>query len=195
VPLCRFRVKPPPRAILEIAIVAPLISFPSTHATAQGLVPSRAFVQAASGPRTDALMGGLTWDWRYKYDLGAGVVTGYWDLAVGRWRSKVEGGGSESAWVSHLGITPVFRYQPSESSDLFLELGIGANLIAPVYRSERKSFSTVFNFGDHLAVGWKFGQRRSHEIALRIQHFSNAGIKHPNPGENFLQLRYSWELN
>jgi len=195
VPLCRFRVKPPQRVILETTIVASLIAVPNTHATAQRLAPSGAFVQVATGPRTDALMGGLIWEWQPKYAFGEGVLTGYWDLALGRWRSKVEGGGSESAWVSQLGITPVFRYRPSESSDLFLELGIGANLIAPVYRSERKSFSTVFNFGDHLAVGWKFGERRAHEVALRIQHFSNAGIRRPNPGENFLQLRYSWQLN
>lgn len=27
--------------------------------------------------------------------------------------------------------------------------------------------------------------------ALRLQHFSNASIRHPNPGENFVQLRYA----
>jgi hypothetical protein len=27
---------------------------------------------------------------------------------------------------------------------------------------------------------------------LRLQHFSNAGIKKPNPGEDFLQLRLSF---
>jgi hypothetical protein len=26
---------------------------------------------------------------------------------------------------------------------------------------------------------------------LRIQHSSNASLKHPNPGQNFLQLRYA----
>ena len=29
------------------------------------------------------------------------------------------------------------------------------------------------------------------EVSLRFQHFSNAGIKEPNPGENFFQVRYS----
>ena len=29
------------------------------------------------------------------------------------------------------------------------------------------------------------------KLALRIQHFSNGSIKKPNPGENFIQLRYS----
>ena len=28
------------------------------------------------------------------------------------------------------------------------------------------------------------------EIVLRAEHFSNAGIKPPNPGQNFLELRY-----
>ena len=43
--------------------------------------------------------------------------------------------------------------------------------------------------------GWTLGDRKDQEIALRVQHFSNAGIKHPNPGEYFVQLRYSWHLN
>jgi hypothetical protein len=73
----------------------------------------------------------------------------------------------------------------------FLEGGIGANLLLPVYQTADKRFSTTFNFGDHLGIGRRFGREFAHEWALRIQHFSNAGIKHPNPGENFLQLRYS----
>ena len=32
----------------------------------------------------------------------------------------------------------------------------------------------------------------AHELALRVQHYSNAGIRHPNPGENFVQLRGSF---
>ena len=35
-----------------------------------------------------------------------------------------------------------------------------------------------------------FGARGEHEVSLRLQHFSNAGIKHPNPGETFVRLRY-----
>jgi len=29
-------------------------------------------------------------------------------------------------------------------------------------------------------------------VALRIQHFSNAGLSEPNPGANFVQLRYAY---
>jgi hypothetical protein len=58
----------------------------------------------------------------------------------------------------------------------------------------RSRFSTRFNFGDHLAVGLRFGPRGEHGVALRLQHFSNGGIEKPNPGEDFLQLRYLREF-
>lgn len=64
----------------------------------------------------------------------------------------------------------------------------------PLFRAGLKQFSTEFNFGDHIAIGREFGERSRHALAVRIEHFSNAGINHPNPGENFLQLRYSYRF-
>ena len=66
-----------------------------------------------------------------------------------------------------------------------------ANAIAPRYRNGSREFSTNFNFGDHVGVGRRFGDHGEHELSLRVQHFSNAGIKDPNPGQNFLQVRYA----
>ncbi|KDD61989.1 lipid A 3-O-deacylase domain protein [Bordetella bronchiseptica OSU553] len=40
-------------------------------------------------------------------------------------------------------------------------------------------------------MGYRFGPERAYEVSLRVQHFSNAGIKKPNPGENFMFLRFS----
>jgi lipid A 3-O-deacylase len=37
----------------------------------------------------------------------------------------------------------------------------------------------------------ELGQQRQHELQLRLEHVSNAGIKEPNPGANFVQLRYA----
>ncbi len=36
---------------------------------------------------------------------------------------------------------------------------------------------------------------RPWEWLLRLQHFSNAGIEHPNPGENSVQLRVVMPLD
>jgi lipid A 3-O-deacylase len=66
--------------------------------------------------------------------------------------------------------------------------------MSSIYRRGQTKFSTSFNFGDHLGIGFSFGPGRKNEIAMRAQHFSNAGIKEPNPGKNFLELRYVCHL-
>ena len=59
-----------------------------------------------------------------------------------------------------------------------------------MYRTPEKRFSTAFNFHDMLGVGYSFGADRAEEVGVRFVHYSNAGIREPNPGINFLQLRY-----
>lgn len=159
------------------------------------LEPSTLFIQAGIGDQsTQAYMGGATWEgnWHKHYSFLA--VSGYFEAAAGRWITREEGF-SSSAWATQIGLTPVIRLQPSGfGHDWFAELGVGANYIIPLYKADHKRFSTEFNFGDHLAIGRQFGERRQHELALRVEHFSNAGIAHPNPGENFVQLRYAYRL-
>lgn len=137
------------------------------------------------------LVVGVTRDWPWEKEFSFGRASGYWEVSLGRWHSEGRG----SHWVGQVGLTPVLRIQPRTWSEgWFIEGGIGANLLFPIYHSEKKRFSTVFNFGDHIAVGKRFGDKQQHELALRLQHFSNGGIEEPNPGEDFLQLRYSRQL-
>lgn len=159
------------------------------------LVPTRVFVQAGFAERnTDAYVIGAIWDWNWRKQYSFGTLSGFADASFGRWNTD-SGDTQASAWATQLGITPVLRLHPSVFKDrFFVEAGIGANVILPIYRSRDKSFSTEFNFGDHIAVGATWGKRTRHELALRLQHFSNAGIDHPNPGENFLQVRYAYRL-
>ena len=97
-----------------------------------------------------------------------------------------------SPWVTQLGMTPVLRYRWGEDRRRwFAELGVGINVLTPIFNDEDRRFSTAFNFGDHLALGRSFGDDAREEIALRVQHYSNGGIKQPNPGINFVQVRYS----
>jgi Lipid A 3-O-deacylase (PagL) len=76
------------------------------------------------------------------------------------------------AWAS--GPDSVFRYRPAGgASPWFFEAGVGLTLTTSLYETDRKRFSTTFNFGDHLAVGRNFGQHSEHELSLRLRHFSN----------------------
>ena len=154
--------------------------------------PSSFFVQAGSGDTdTYAYTVGAAWDWNWQREVSAGRLTGYTEVAVGRWRHEISAS-SDSQWFTQVGATPVLRFFPAAADGRwFAEIGIGANYIAPLYLTDRKHFSTKFNFGDHAAVGRVLDHSQQSSIALRFQHFSNAGIDSPNPGENFTQLRFS----
>lgn len=171
-------------------LVVVLVAQPAR--AAEGLAPSKLFVQAGAAEDAQMLVFGAAWDWQWQKPQFGGVLTGYWEVSFGRWSSQGGPKGGSSAWVTQFGVTPVLRWQPGDAaSSWFIEAGIGANLLAPIYRNRDKQFSTTFNFGDHVAVGWRWGTQQRHEASLRLQHFSNASIKRPNPGEDFLQLRYA----
>ena len=150
----------------------------------------RVFFQTGAAEQdTRSYTAGAWWNWNWERDYALGRATGYTEFAVGRWSSPDDAGGDR--WVTQIGITPVIRLQPYGAyQNWFVEAGIGANAIFPIYRNGEKRFSTEFNFGDHLAIGRKLDGGKQ-EVALRIQHFSNAGLRSPNPGENFLQIRYA----
>jgi len=74
------------------------------------------------------------------------------------------------------------------------EIGSGPAMLMPVFRSRNCSFSTEFNFQSHLALGYTPGLHEEHDIALRIEHFSNAGIRDPNPGMDLASVRYAYRF-
>ncbi|AGU53451.1 putative lipid A 3-O-deacylase [Variovorax paradoxus B4] len=153
--------------------------------------PSSLFTQFGSAHGTRTLTAGLTWDLPYRWQLGPGELSSYLEASYAYWQIQ----SMDRVGLSHLSqlaLIPVLRYRPADgASPWFFETGLGVTATSSVYRTRQKSFSTSFNFGTHLAVGRNFGAQRQHEIALRLEHFSNAGIKHPNPGENFVQIRYA----
>lgn len=174
--------------LLLVCLVSVLGARPSR---AEGLMPEVGFVQLGRAEETRATVFGVIWPWDKAWSMGGGQWSGYWELALGRW-STPGVDGRDRAWVTQFGVTPVFRFRPhAGASRWFFEAGIGVTVMTPIYRSPSKRFSTAFNFGDHLAVGRNFGENGRHELSLRYQHFSNGGVRHPNPGEDFIQLRYA----
>jgi lipid A 3-O-deacylase len=132
---------------------------------------------------------GLIWDGRNVWrPFGTTKLSYYTELSLGHWRADDASGGKRSSHTE-FGLTPTLRLEPLNRFGLFAELGIGAHLITPNYRRSNKRFSTEFNFGDHIGIGVRPESWKGAEISLRYQHFSNAGIKQPNSGDNFVQLR------
>jgi hypothetical protein len=154
-------------------------------------LPEAAFAQVGDGAHVRSLTLGASWDWHWQHRLPSALLTARTDVEVGRWRaSACECDRS----FTRAGVTPVLRLRPDAAPQWFVEAGVGANAIWPLYRNGSRRFSTAFNFGDLIAVGRSFGAARQHEVSLRLEHFSNADINRPNPGENFVQLRYAWRF-
>ncbi|WP_228529781.1 acyloxyacyl hydrolase [Diaphorobacter caeni] len=142
---------------------------------------------------THAATVGMTLPWNgWSYDLWGGQVRGFWDIYATR--LSFDGiHGHDRSWM--LGLTPTLRWRAyNGSSPWFVQAGIGLSYMTDRYITVHKEFSTSFNFASHLGVGYSFGEQRRHELQLRVEHISNAGIKHPNPGENFAQLRYAYHF-
>ena len=104
----------------------------------------------------------------------------YWDLSFGGWT----GGHGR---VYDLGFTPTARLGRSA----YVELGVGAHVLSDLDVGTGTDFSTRFQFGDHLGVGFRF---RNYDLGFRFQHLSNGGLRNPNPGINFLLLRLAYHL-
>lgn len=135
---------------------------------------------------------GLNLPWAFERRWWGGHLTGHWDAYISHWNARnANPDGARESWTQ-LAVVPTVRFRFDQGrSPWFIEGGIGLSVLDSQYRTHRKLFSTRFNFSDHQALGRNFGDRRQHELLLILRHVSNAGIEKPNPGENFLQLRYS----
>jgi hypothetical protein len=116
----------------------------------------------------------------------------YGEGVLGEWFAiHREPGPGQRRSFTQVTLAPVVRYGFGESRAVFVEVGAGASIITPHYHDRERTFSTTFNFDDHAALGFRFGDRDANELSVRVEHFSNAGIKNPNPGIDFAQLRFA----
>jgi len=160
-------------------------------AFAVDLKPDGAIVHGAFGKDGTHMAGvGLVWDWDFERLRRKAALTAHTELLLNRWQYDAVGGGKDqlTQWV----LLPVLRMRLDRGeSPWFIELGIGASWMDRSYETPRKRFGTRWNFHDVLGVGHTLGGPGGrHELGVRLIHTSNGGLKDPNPGENFLQLRY-----
>jgi len=107
------------------------------------------------------------------------------------WQGTEAGAQVTDLW--DLSATPVLRLEPAARSGLtvFLDAGIGVSLISHT-RIDSRVLSTGFQFNELIGPGVRFGGRGQFEIALRVQHTSNDGIREPNNGLTFRTLVFQY---
>lgn len=150
-------------------------------------------VEFGRGDGTDMGRVAVQLDWQKQWlRTGNWHLGGYWDFSVGYWRKDdVRTGQNDD--LADIGVTPVFRWQRNDRRGLYGEAAIGFHLISRTSLGDKR-FSTEFQFGDHLGVGYRFGARSAFDVSYRFQHLSNAGIKRPNNGIDFHQVRLQYHF-
>lgn len=139
------------------------------------------------------ITGGFIQDFNAGFGLGPGRFSSYGEISLSGWKYDGATGRDSPNGLYQLALTPVLRYRlDNGASPYFVEAGIGLTVTNHLYRSRNKRFSTAFQFGDHVGVGYDFGSHQQHEVVLRYEHDSNGSIKKPNPGQNFIQVRYAY---
>ncbi len=136
------------------------------------------------------------WDWNKKLiSMGSWHLGGYWETSFGYWDNSNTFGKTHDS-IFDVGATPVFRLQPNNSAGFspYAELGVGLHLLSHTSLSMQRQFGSSFQFGDHVGAGVRFGSKGQYDLGYRYQHLSNAGIKQPNQGVNFNQIRLQYHF-
>jgi lipid A 3-O-deacylase len=152
-------------------------------------------LELGSGNKTRLARVGVQWAWDAQWDVfETARLSGYWDLGLAYWHGKRHQDVEDSEQnLAAIGIVPVFRLTPKEMYGPYVEVGIGGpHLLSERYDNNRRQLSTNFQFGSHLGLGYVFSSKL--DVSLRYQHYSNASIKKPNDGVNFLILRLAYPL-
>jgi len=133
-------------------------------------------------------------DWDVQWFQSNGThLSGYWEASVGLWQQKQYkniSGNDKNLW--DIGFTPVFRFQNDNKKGLYYEGGIGVHRLSDLYNNDTYRLSTLFQFGDHIGVGYVFDNKW--EVAAKVQHFSNGGYKKPNTGINYLEVKAAYHF-
>lgn len=178
----------PPVALLALFVSAAL----PAAAQEAGWRPDRVVLQAGPG-HSDGVVKlslGLAWQGSWQRQWGPVRVGGQVETLLNHWRARDFAGGRQG--YQQLVLLPSLRFGLDEGrSPWFLEFGIGASWMDRRYVGPDKDMSTQWNFYDMAGAGRRFGAQDAHELGLRWVHISNAGIRKPNPGEDFVLLRYA----
>jgi lipid A 3-O-deacylase len=158
--------------------------------------PDAITVKAGVGDSHARMVGaGLRWDWDFRRLRRKSELTAHTEVMLNEWRAE-KPDFSGTRYYTQVVLLPSLRMRLDRgASPWFLEVGIGASWMSHKFQTPDKQFGSEWNFYDVLGAGYTFGgPKGKHEMDLRLVHFSNAGLRDPNPGLNFVQVRYTREF-
>ena len=170
-----------------LALLATLLMLPQASA-ADNLI-DRVSLEAGSGTSVVMVRLGVQRNFTSRWFVSNGThLGGYWDASLAQWRgNKYRNIRGQHQNITNIGLTPVFRLQADNLRGWYAEGGIGVNWLSDHYDNSSNQLSTKFQFGDHIGTGYVFDN--GWDVGVKLQHFSNGGIKRPNSGVNFVLIK------
>ncbi len=151
--------------------------------------PDRGGIMLQLAGSHHAIRSTLGWEtpvlWTHRVANGPGKVELTGEFGLSHWDARH---GLQPASLWQLSAIPMLRWWP-DGGRFFVEGGIGPTLVSRT-RFADETISTAFQFGNHLGAGYQFTPAA--RVSLRVSHFSNAGIKSPNPGFTLLQVSWTY---
>lgn len=168
-----------------LGVAAILMAGQAAAADNNAWIDSASF-EAGSGSHVRMARVAIQSNWDKQWLVSNGRhLSGYWDVSAAYWRGDAYRNISgQHQNIGVIGFTPVFRYQRDDKRGWYVEGGVGANLMSELYNNSDNRLSTAFEFGDHVAVGYV--TQNKWDLGVKLQHYSNASIKSPNSGVNFI---------
>ncbi len=120
------------------------------------------------------------------YQDAIGRLSAYADASWNLWRDDGED-------LHALALSPVLRFDFSHGPGgliPYLELGIGVAYLERSHLGEQR-LGTRFQFEDRAGLGLR---NERWDLALRVMHYSNAGIKPPNHGLTLAMASLGWRF-
>lgn len=124
----------------------------------------------------------LPWQW---WESPGGVLQSRFELGAGHSETALNPVWSATA-------TPLLHYQfhgGRSGWGPFIEVGAGVAWLSQTRWADNHDLHSHWQFDPLIGVGYALG---THELSLRLQHFSNADLDPPNPGGNVFALRYRY---
>lgn len=92
-------------------------------------------------------------------------------------------------------LSPVLRktFCNCLNGRVYGEFGIGVSFIDDT-KFAGKNISTHYQFEDRIGLAYAFGNDFRYKLALRYFHYSNGGLKKPNPGLDFISFSFLYKI-
>lgn len=150
--------------------------------------------ELATGNKSQFVRVGAQWNMNQSWmKTNKSELWAYWDLTLAAWReNKYQNVPGASRNFIDIGLTPTLRWQALNHQGVYVEAGLGPHINSAVYNNNGRRLSTNLQFGTVLGLGYVMSNGL--DLALRVEHFSNGGIKQPNNGVNVAIVKVGYKF-